>query len=568
MTIAQSTPRPRIQRRLESLMSRENRQRRRNGAALASLRLALVVVGALFVDIHLARGQAPANSGRDPSPGDVEESSDEPGAGANAAPGAPGRPGAHLPPGAKRPKPDFSRLQFRLQLHGREDGLHIVKAGHWTDATLTTTANHFDFQGALTLGACRQTREPLGVEGTPFYLSIERPAVLPKAQKKTFVAPFFTPRMLAGPSRRPWVDCTLKDAETGIRVQQELDELQPLLTDQFQFLVLTKRPERFAYLQMLPTIRTPLIAISQGGDTDIYRLVAPTAGSRAPLPANALMWSTLAFIVWDDLPAAALDERQQQALVDWLHWGGHLIVSGPRALEQLGNGFLRPYLPADSSELVEIPVDRFAALDDRWSPSRKEKDGAALAASRPWPGAKLRLLEGGRFVPDTDELAAERRVGRGRVLVASFSLAQPGIAKWRGFDGFLNSCLMRGPVRGFSEEPGNVASVNLLNRERPEGRGMIGESLTHLRFFSRDAARDSFIASRANSQTNSQIFNAGALGTVQDIEPEEYGPAAWKDFWDASSAARACCAKARESRFRAGGSCWRCSGRISRCLCR
>ena len=48
-----------------------------------------------------------------------------------------------------------------------------------------------------------------------------------------------------------------------------------------------------------------------------------------PLPAEWLCWTTLAYIVWDDIDPTVLNAEQQQALLDWLHWGGQIILSGP-----------------------------------------------------------------------------------------------------------------------------------------------------------------------------------------------------------------------------------------------
>ena len=40
-------------------------------------------------------------------------------------------------------------------------------------------------------------------------------------------------------------------------------------------------------------------------------------------------------------------------LVDWLHWGGQIIISGPKSLDLLrGKTFLGPYLPALPGEPI------------------------------------------------------------------------------------------------------------------------------------------------------------------------------------------------------------------------
>ena len=70
------------------------------------------------------------------------------------------------------------------------------------------------------------------------------------------------------------------------------------------------------------------------------------AERRPALPAHANQWTSIACVLWDDASPAALEPAQQQAMLDWLHWGGQLILSGPDTLDTLRDSFLAPYLPA------------------------------------------------------------------------------------------------------------------------------------------------------------------------------------------------------------------------------
>ena len=66
-----------------------------------------------------------------------------------------------------------------------------------------------------------------------------------------------------------------------------------------------------------------------------YRLIVPPSDQRPGLPAQSLAWTPIAYLLWDDWQPGDLSADQQQALVDWLHWGGQLIISGPRSLAGL-----------------------------------------------------------------------------------------------------------------------------------------------------------------------------------------------------------------------------------------
>ena len=61
--------------------------------------------------------------------------------------------------------------------------------------------------------------------------------------------------------------------------------------------------------------------------------------------AHPLTWSTISHVIWDGLAPEAVGTGQQQAMLDWLHWGGQLVIvggAGP-AFAPLRESFLAPY---------------------------------------------------------------------------------------------------------------------------------------------------------------------------------------------------------------------------------
>ena len=89
-----------------------------------------------------------------------------------------------------------------------------------------------------------------------------------------------------------------------------------------------------------------------------YRITQIRSDRHAQLPAHPLLWTGIAYVLWDDAAPAALDPVVQQAFLDWLNWGGQLILSGPDTLDGLKGSFLEPYLPATASgELKSGPTN-------------------------------------------------------------------------------------------------------------------------------------------------------------------------------------------------------------------
>ena len=66
-----------------------------------------------------------------------------------------------------------------------------------------------------------------------------------------------------------------------------------------------------------------------------------------------------------------LSLSQQQALLDWIHWGGQLIISGGagQSYSLLRESFLGPYLPADATaETVPLTQDDLRPLSQSYPP--------------------------------------------------------------------------------------------------------------------------------------------------------------------------------------------------------
>ena len=98
----------------------------------------------------------------------------------------------------------------------------------------------------------------------------------------------------------------------------------------------------------------PGSAKRDGGDLEkvrYYRLVLPIEPDNSSLSSHPLTWTTMSHVVWDNYPPDTLSVSQQQAMVDWLHWGGQIVLCGGagQSFSVLRDGFLGPYLPGEAT---------------------------------------------------------------------------------------------------------------------------------------------------------------------------------------------------------------------------
>ncbi len=261
---------------------------------------------------------------------------------------------------------------------------------------------------------------------------------------------------------------------------------------QYHLVVLAQQPYRYRLLERLDSARAPHASNSSDVDNGLryYEVIAPPLEKPVALPSNVLAWTSIAYVVWDDVDPSLLSPEQQQAMVDWLHWGGQLIISGPKSLDQLRDKtFLGSYLPATAGEPLFITAEMLGPLNQRWTLPVHGQPEQPLAAASPWSGVTLDPQDDANVLVDSGgsdrkPLVVERRVGRGRIVVTAFPLAQRELWSWPSFDGFLNACLLRRPPRVFSSTQ-YTGDLNVDWASQPE-RLRDPFLVTQSRFLSRD----------------------------------------------------------------------------------
>lgn len=406
---------------------------------------------------------------------------------------------------AEKPKPDFEPLRARMLPSNDPTAAQRVpdvrgKPGHWMAVAVTAKANNFDFPGELvTFAEQPATQFPLEVEDTTSRLAISRPASLPKGQSRPLPTLIYLPR----PKQTNYTNYSLRSELRGARGgrTEEFYTLRSASLKDYEHLivVLSSNPAAYSHLDKAHSVKMPDVEAFEGEPLHHYYVIRPNVEKSVPLAAYPLAWTTIAYVVWDDINPDVLTEDQHQALLDWVHWGGQLIISGPSSLDKLKGKPLAPYLPGESTEAVKLEQSAFDELNQVFSlqrdPTRAATGGAApkeepirrinILAERPMVGVALKLHPEARPVEGTGGLVVERRVGGGRIVVTRFPLTDVRIRQWKNFDGFLNNVLLRRPARSFSND-----EVGLLHVQwaAPEISHMLLEPRisSTLRYFTRD----------------------------------------------------------------------------------
>lgn len=449
-------------------------------------------------------------------------------------------------------KVDYEFLSL-ASLPGTQDRKEVrVKPGHWVSAHLEARANNGDFRGELESSMLANDSRTVSLDGQPFELIATRPAIMAKGQNRIMEFPIYVPRT----SNASQLATSLLTGEGGRELLAERDPVVRMPAHQFYLVVLASSPDKYSYMSELDCVLFPGATLTEEDIETHYRVVAPRVEKLAPLPASVLAWTCVAYVVWDDFDPKLLSAPQQQALVDWLHWGGQLIVSGPDSLDTLRGSFLEPYLPVTSGGTWQIGPETVAGLNDRWT-----RNDRKLEAVGPWTAVKLNPTSPRTEVLDRlgeDPLVIDAAVGHGRVAVSALRLSQASLYTWSGFDGWFHTCFLKRQPRKFVDPETGTYRVEWQNGSRYDAR-----LVSDVRFFSRDAPAPSalfspayfaFLGDREKKAREEMVDQTGFLnptsgamrwdvtnGQVQFAEATPLigpGVASWDDFSAAAEMSR------------------------------
>ncbi len=288
-------------------------------------------------------------------------------------------------------------------------------------------------------------------------LQSEQPVALPKGRSRSFDL-----RLLAGllppdGSSAPFVTTRFVSPGSAMAFDSGRQRVGILRPEEYLFVVLTDRAQRFAALQTADWIRPPadvdeLGLASPTGRSANYRMIFPSGDGTLPLPETMLDMTSVGCVLWDDIHPSDLTPGQFRALTDWVHFGGRLILNGPDAAESLSGGPLGDAAPLKYGGKVELGLDSVEELMRAWSvpgDTSLEPQLALLAT------LENQAATGGEVDPSsvsldgTSDLLHGRRLGRGCVIQSRFDLTSRWLLGWLSFDSFVNAAILGRPARSY-----------------------------------------------------------------------------------------------------------------------
>jgi hypothetical protein len=88
-------------------------------------------------------------------------------------------------------------------------------------------------------------------------------------------------------------------------------------------------------------------------------------------PSRFYAMTSMSHLMINDGSPALLNLEQQQAVMDWLHFGGTIIINGIDGLDRVESSFLRDYSPLVNTSTSEVVYEEDSnLLNSRWTIQR------------------------------------------------------------------------------------------------------------------------------------------------------------------------------------------------------
>ncbi|MEZ6089532.1 MAG: hypothetical protein R3C05_16185 [Pirellulaceae bacterium] len=440
-------------------------------------------------------------------------------------------------------EPEVQTSLLRAMPTNDDSPISYVKSLHWSAAFQDLKATRQDYRGVINIEPMLSERGKVTREGLGSHTIFSRPAALVKGQQKRFDLQFLAPPVLEEPGRGLALVGSLITRQ-GSLFQDQVSRLTVMAPHQYFFVLLSSRPAEWSFLNDDDWQKMQSDELSDAQQGIHYRLIVPTVDGVIPLPDSFLQWTSIAYVMWDDLSPESLTPDQQQALLDWTHWGGRVIINGPSSAVNFRDTILEPLLPVEPTANSELSGEQLIPMVKAWhladdvTPTHSDMEEASieqmLRENESMPGADGQLLPEAKVVDRTNGLVVEGDCGRGNVVMTRFDLTAGWVRKWRDTSGFFNGALLRRPPRDYRVLQFGTEAVFAGDLEKQSRNPQL---ISGLRILSRDTALASSKAADAPSPARETRDRAPWLS--DRFDPQSFGGVgAWNQKSGVASLAR------------------------------
>jgi hypothetical protein len=340
---------------------------------------------------------------------------------------------------------------------------NLVKPGHWYQANVRYKANLGDesLTASVSMRGKGGTKASYASGQAP--LEFNRNFSLAKGQEKNVRMNFFQPEM---PSTDESGDPSLSIVQAnielmqrsvGTRVYQNGSANKLIAGYQYYFVTLSRDPSRYLFWRGLDCIVWPSLTRFLDERVAPHRVIDLNEDQiSSQFPDKLYAMTSISHIAVNDTSVSLMSPEQQEALRDWLFFGGTIILNGPDCVTGLDASFLKEFTPIITSGTEVLAQADIELLNRDWTIKQAgEFKKTPLSLDRPIPKLIGKLAPGAEWVPYTsggvkqslEGLLAERLVGQGRVVMSTFPMSDYGLLRWPSYSSLVHNAVLRKPNR-------------------------------------------------------------------------------------------------------------------------
>jgi hypothetical protein len=390
----------------------------------------------------------------------------------------------------KKQKQRLAADELRTLPFAKEQPLNMVKPGHWYQVRNKIKANFGDESLTAAISVVDRDGNPFsygwGSDSVYFMRNLSLAVGQEKAIDATILQPYLPQDRLGDDTRtRKTTSIRTRFSNRGIGTPILEENFPCTMLDGYQYdlVVLSRDISRHLFWRGLDCIVWKRSDDIQENRLVPHRIIDIQEDEISTQFPNRLATMTaMSHVVINDVSLSVMTQEQQEALADWLHFGGTIIINGPEALGSIEASQLKDWSPLINLLEGEWSEDSQVEFDRAWTIRIAGGERINFQNDRKIPILRGDLTENASWVPTLEGLVAERLVGQGRVVITTFPMTDAAFLRWPSYSSLIHNAILRKPHR----TPSLGTEASTLYADSFEGTERNPFHSTRLRLWARD----------------------------------------------------------------------------------
>ncbi|MCY3012910.1 MAG: hypothetical protein NTY42_24185 [Planctomycetota bacterium] len=375
------------------------------------------------------------------------------------------------------------------------------KPSHWYQANHKLKANQQDESLTAKVGIFSQERKLVPTFPGTSPMEFQRSLAIGKDQEKNIALKFYQPDVpvineddrtsQTTPSYLA-VNYSMRGVGTTVFAGEYPAKLMPGY--QYNIVSISVDPARYVFWRGLDCIVWPSQKRMPDERIHPHRMTDLNEDEIASqFPEHLYSMTSISHLVINDASPSRFSTEQQNAILDWLYFGGTIIINGSDAIGGVSSSFLKELSPLNNTAASSVTEEEIERLNEDWTikqytDQNKSASAVPFSPAKKIPKLEGALADGASWVNSLNGLVAEKLIGQGRVVMTTFPMTDNTFIRWPSYSSFIHNAILRKHPRDvvFIREPGGSAEADTKFAGMYSGSELNPIHSTRLRIWARD----------------------------------------------------------------------------------